>query len=329
MQSSLVALPTATAHTFATRDEWLAARQSFGIGSSDVPAILGISRFQSALALYHEKLGLTKPTTAYLEQARWGQILEDPISQRYAEETHRGLLNPNAEGKWTILRNTERPHMIASVDRLIVDTTVSLIPVPAFGVGVLECKNAHLMMKDEWLGPHNNEPPVEYQVQLQHQLAVSGLTWGSIAALIGGSMFVWADVPRDEALIAKLIEVEAEFMERLATRNPPKADGSESARETLKALYPKDTGATVTLPLEASEWHYELQGAKEARLAAEKLEADYSNKLKQAIGDATCGVLQDGTTYTFKAQKREEFVSPACEFRVLRLVGGGKKKAAK
>lgn len=316
-------LGPAIVEQFATREEWLEARRGFGIGSSDVPAIVGISRFQSALSLYHEKLGVTKPSAAYAEQARWGQILEEPISQRYAEETHRILLNPNADGRWTIVRNRERPHMIASVDRLIIGhAPAPAVKAPAAGVGVLEVKNAHLMMKDEWLGEHNNEPPVEYQVQLQHQLHCTGALWGSIAALIGGSMFVWADVPRDEALIAKLCELEDEFMVRLKDRNPPKADGSESSREVLKRIYPKDTGATVSLPIDAVEWHLELEAAKEAEKAAKKTIDEYSNLLKQAIGDATCGLLADGNVYTHKLQSKREFVSPYCEFRVLRFKKG-------
>ncbi len=308
--------------TFPTREAWLEARKTFGIGSSDVPAIVGVSRFQSALALYHEKLGLTRPSANYEELARWGQILEEPISQRYAEETKRVIHNPNAGGVWTIVRAKDRPHMIASVDRFIVGVPEDAKPAPAPPIGVLEIKNAHLMMKDEWLAEHNNEPPVEYQVQLQHQLAVTGAKWGSIAALIGGSMFVWADVPRDEELIAKLVELEDEFMERLRTRTPPKADGSESSREVLKRIYPKDTGATVQLPIEAIEWHLELEAAKKAEKDAKAAIDLNSNLLKQAIGDATCGLLPDGNLYTLKQQARAEFVSPYVEFRVLRFKKG-------
>lgn len=316
----------ATVEVFTTREEWLAARRSYGIGSSDVPAIVGVSRFQSALSLYHEKLGVTKPSAAYEEMARWGHILEEPISQRYAEETKRAVYDPNAGGHFKIMRSRARPHMIASVDRLIVGVQEGGKPLPGVGHGVLEIKNAHLMMKDQWLGEHNNEPPVEYQIQLQHQLAVSGATWGSIAALIGGSMFVWADVPRDQALIDKLIQLEDEFMARLEARDPPKADGSESSTDVLKRIYPKDTGATVVLPIEAVEYHFELEGAKEAEKAAKANIDKYSNLLKQLIGDATCGVMADGNAYTYKLQSRAEFVSPYCEFRVLRPKKGGSKK---
>lgn len=328
----------AEVETFATREEWLAARRTYGIGSSDVPAILGISRFQSPLALYYQKKGIEDPSPAYQEHARWGQILEGPIAQRFSEETGRAIYDPNAEGDFRILRRTDKPWMIASVDRiqaadphqahqLGLALAENVKPAPRAGLGILEVKNAHLFMRDEWMGPEaNNQPPVEYQVQLQHQLAVSGALWGSIAALVGGVIFIWADLERDQALIDKLIELEDEFRLRLELSEPPPADGTESTKEVLKKIYPKDTGEVITLPPESIEWHNGLAAAK---LARDKAEADfdlYSNKLKQAIGFASAGILPNGEQYTYRAQGRREMVMPACEFRVLRHSKKGGRK---
>lgn len=299
--------------TFATRDEWLAARQSYGIGSSDVSAILGLSRYQSALSLYHEKLGLKTESEESREQREWGLILEEPIAQRYALKTGRAVYNPSADGAWKIARSKERPFMLATVDRIVNNPT--LIP-DAFGV--LEIKNAHLFMADEWGPDNNNEPPVEYQVQLQHQLAVTGLQWGSIAALIGGSMFVWADLRRDEVLIARLIDIETGFMRRLEQHDPPPADGSKSTKDILRRLYPRDTGEVIELPIDALEWHQELTAASADEKAAKDRKETASNRLKQAIGDATAGIIPGGITYTYKSQKRAEFISKETEFRVLR-----------
>lgn len=311
---------------FATREAWLEARQTYGIGSSDVPAILGLSRFQSPLSLYHEKLGLTRPSAAYREHAEWGLILEEPIAQRYARETHRVVQNPNRDGQWSIARRPDRPWMIASVDRFVVGHTGDGgMPLPQPGVGVLEIKNAHLMMRDEWTGDESNhEPPVEYQVQLQHQLAVTGAQWGSIAALIGGVSFLWQDLARDEDLIARLIDLETDFRRRLELRDPPSADGSEATRETLKALYPKDDGRAIALPPDALEWHEALADAKARKKAAAADEDTYSNKLRQAIADASVGLLPDGSSYSLKWQGRKETILPPTEFRVLRHRKGGR-----
>lgn len=315
-------IPAAVLAKFATRADWLAARQDFGIGSSDVPAIMGLSRFQSPLALYHRKLGLQSDSAAYAEHAEWGHILEEPIAKRYAMKTGREVIDPNGDGNWTIARNIERPWMIASVDRFVRHGGTPL--PPAAGLGVVEIKNAHLFMADEWSVDNNNEPPVEYQVQAQHQLAVTGLQWCSIAALIGGVKFVWADIVRDEPLIEKLIEIESAFMKRLHDRNPPEADGSESTRELLKKLYPHDTGEVTELPIDALEWHNELVEYKKIAKTAGEKAAEMENKLRAAIGDATMGVIPGGVAYTNKLQRREGYEVKPTEFRVLRLKGGKK-----
>lgn len=317
-----------TVEKFATREAWLEARQTYGIGSSDVPAILGLSRFQSPLALYHQKLGITIEHPRTAEQRKWGQLLEEPIARAYADETKRIVVNPNEEGDYSIMRSIPHPFMLASVDRYVLPRTPDAephgVPPPADGMGILEVKNAHLFMADQWGPENNNEPPVEYQVQLQHQLAVSEAQWGSIAALIGGSMFVWTDLARDEALIKTLIEIESDFMRRLELREPPSADGSESTRQVLKALYPKDDGTSITLPAEALEWSDALQTAKTQGKLAKAEEDKYSNLLRQALGESTYGLLPDGTSYSHKWQKRKEFVSPEAEFRVLRYHQGKK-----
>lgn len=313
-----IEVPAATLDSFPTRKEWLAARQTFGIGSSDVPAIMGLSRFQSPLSLYHRKLGVVEDNAAYREHAEWGHILEEPIAQRYAMKTNRQVLDPNAGGVWTIARSKEHPWMIASVDRFTAAVREDTTPAPAEGLGVLEIKNAHLFMADEWGPDNNNEPPVEYQVQAQHQLAVTGLQWCSIAALIGGVKFVWADIRRDDALIEKLIEIEAEFMERLHARRPPDADGSDATAATLKKLYPKDYGTSIDLPVEAIEWHNELQRLKKIEKEAKAEAQTYENKLKAAIGEHSIGVIAGHGFYSHKLQSRAGYTVDACEFRVLR-----------
>lgn len=323
--TDVIELPDATLDSFPTRAEWLDARRSYGIGSSDVPAILGISRFQSPLSLYHEKLGVKAESEGSRDAREWGLILEEPIAQRYALKTGRTIVNPNAGGAWTIARSTARPWMIASVDRFALPAEDERPTTPP---GVLEIKNAHLFMADLWGPENNNEPPVEYQVQLQHQLAVTGLRWGSIAALIGGVRFVWADIPRDEELIAKLIEIEGDFRARLIDRHPPEADGSESTRELLKKLYPRDTGEVVELSIDALEWHHELQHWKGIEKVAKQHVAEFENKIKAAIGGATAGTIPGGITYTHKLQRRAGYTVEPTEFRVLRLQGGGKGKGA-
>lgn len=315
-------LPSAQFIRFDDRSQWLEGRRTLGIGSSDAAAILGVSRFKSPLALYYDKIGMAQTSNPKNQEARdLGLLFEEPIAQHYSAVTGRYIATPPA---YSVARSDAYPFAVASVDRFTVGTRETAVPTPP-GIGIAEIKNAHLFMADEWSEENNNEPPVEYQIQLQHQLMVTGLQWGTIAAVIGGSYFVYADFKRDEKVIAVLAQREAEFWERVQRQDPPAADGSESSREILKKIYPRDTGEIVTLGPETIEWHEKHEAAKVAEKAA-KMEVDlYGNLLRQAIGDATLGVLPNGVSYSNKLQAREEFVTKATEFRVLRVKKGGKK----
>ena len=329
-------------HTFDKIEDWLAARQEIGgipISSTDAPAIVGVSKFKSAFRLYHEKRqGVREVAPRYAEMAQWGRELEDIIARRYCINTGRAI-ERTGEGKFTIQQSDDVEWMIASVDRYAIVTEQAapvaddedededddeddeapppervLAPV---GVRiVLELKNAHFATRDRWAS--ETEPPLEYLVQLQHQLAVTGAPWGSLAALIGGVEFRWADVQRNDNFIAELMTREQEFRERVERGDPPEPDGSESTAQILKQLYPEDNGQSIELPPEAIEWANELEAAKADVKSATSRKKENSNRIKAAIGENTMGVLRDGRVFTYKKQKRASFVSKEAEFRVLR-----------
>jgi predicted phage-related endonuclease len=181
-------------------------------------------------------------------------------------------------------------------------------------MGVAEIKNVDFFLGQEW----EDEPPVAFQIQLQHQLAVTGLTWGSIVGLVGGNRFRWQDQTRNEEFIALLLEAEHEFVERVQKRLPPPADGSASTKALLKKLYPKDNGEAIALPVELIEADIQLRALKDAQKEAGKEIDRLENLFKQAIGEATAGALSNGVSYTHKWQQRAGYTCQATEFRVLR-----------
>lgn len=305
-------VPTAIeAQKFDRKEDWLKTR-SEGIGSSDAAVVLGLSRFKSPFQLFHEKLGLVEQPAVEAELAEWGLALEEPIAIRYAIETGRQVSNP---GPYTLLKSKDRPFMVATVDRWVMRDPRD--PV-AEQDGILEIKNAHFFMGDQW----TDEPPVEYQVQLQHQLAVTGLRWGSIAALIGGTRFVWADIERDDAFIEALVAEERKFWyEHVLKHTPPPVDGSAETADILKRLYPRDVGSSVALPSEALDWDAAREQALVAEEAAKAARLLAENQIKAAIGEATVGVLPNGIQYSWKAQTRKEHVVKESKYRVLRRHG--------
>jgi putative phage-type endonuclease len=309
-----------TAEVYEKREDWLEARRP-GIGSSDAAAVLGVSRFGSPLSLYHEKLGTFQDTRdkGETEFQRWGQILEEPIAQRFQEEVGRTVVSPAAlvselaPGRHVVVRDTEDPRLVASPDRVQLSG-----PHPS--MGLLEIKNASVYVAEEW-DRETGEIPLEYMVQVQHQLMVTGLQWASIAALIGGNLFVYADIQRDDDFIVLLRQRELEFLWHLDNAIPPPADGSKATTQVLRALYPRDTGEIINLQPEALDLTATILEAKREIKAWEAKKDAAENQLRALIGDATVGTLPDGSSWTYKHQTRAEHVVRASEFRVLRYRG--------
>lgn len=283
--------------------EWLAARKDY-ITASDVAVILGHHPRKSPLTLYNEKIGLLEPDdVSSNEFVKWGKRLEPIIADAYAEETGRGLIDP---GRFTLLRSRKYPWLAATLDRLVI--------IPDGPTGALEIKSTNAFLAREWEG----EPPVAAQVQLQVQLIVTGLFTGSLAALVGGNRFFWTDQTLNEGFAELVINKTGEFMRRLETGNPPDVDGSESTKETIKRLFPKDYGEMIALPAELQQWADALAEYKVTRgLVKEKIDL-YENKIKMALGDASGGIFLDGSGFSFKLQKREGYTVDPTEFRVLR-----------
>lgn len=285
------------------KPSWLAARRD-GIGSSDAAAVLAVSPYQSPLQVYAEKLQIVEPDDTEIERMEWGLLLEEPIAARYRVVTGRALVDP---GRFTIQRSRTRPFMQATLDR-------DILPIDDRGPGLLEIKTTGHYKADEW----EDGPPLLYQVQVQHQLAVTGYQWGSLAVLIGGQRLVWADVERNDRFIALLIEREEEFWGRLLRHEPPSADASEATKDILAKLYPTDTGATVALPGDAVAWDIQrLEAIEELKIAEEKKRMA-ENLLKAHIGEAAFGVLPDGTRYSWQASSRKAYQVAETTVRTLR-----------
>jgi predicted phage-related endonuclease len=103
----------------------------------------------------------------------------------------------------------------------------------------IEAKTASAWLAGDW----EDDIPVQYMVQIQHQMACTG--WSHFyAAAIVGNKFVCHRVPRDEELIALITDKERDFFwDHLVARVPPDPDGSESSSDAIKRLWPNSKAA--------------------------------------------------------------------------------------
>jgi predicted phage-related endonuclease len=166
--------------------------------------------------------------------------------------------------------------------------------------------------QDEW----KHEPPVAYQMQVQAQMAVTGVEWAALAALMDGRL-VPVDIDRHQAFIERMVEATARWWHDYVVLDvPPPASGLD--RKLLEDLYP-ETGGTVDLPAVVAAWDQELIQLKREIAEREGRQEVLENQLRALIGEATVGIIPGtGVGYSLKTQPRKEFVMPATSFRVLR-----------
>lgn len=272
-----------------TRDDWLDVRKR-GIGSSDSSAAIGLNPYKSPLELWLEKTnrdqGLAKPDPDDdSAPVFWGVILEPVVASQYQRRTGNKVRKVNA-----VLQHQEFPWMLANIDREVVGSDE---------VQILECKTAGINGARLW----RDGVPKYVEVQVMHQLAVTGKKAADVAVLLGGQQLEVYRIERNELLIKQLIDLERQFWQYVETDTPPPADGSDSAEQALRLLYPEDNG-TVTDFSQDEELSGTYTELKKVRLSLTELgmkESLLKQRLQEAMGPATKALFADGSVTWKKA----------------------------
>ena len=297
-------------------DQWLEARRTC-IGASDAAAILGESPWQSPYSIWANKVhGIDLFEES--ERMKWGTVLEPVIAEEFtiwAESNIPNYGGISGDGK-TLYRSKAYEFIGASPDRFVCD-------VNGNNIGLLEIKTTDGRNSADW----KDAPPLQYQIQVQHQLYVTGLVDAWIAVLIGGNRFQVYPVARNDRFIEVLIREERHFWQSdVETETPPPTDGHSATTAALKLLHPNDTGGEIEL--EADEWLPKLDRLERIKAARKRLDEQESviqNELKSVIQDSTFAHVGEKTV-SFKTQTRPAHEVKESTFRVLRI---GKRKQQK
>lgn len=276
-----------------------------GVGGSDAATILGINPFNDIYGLYLDKRGEAPPEDEdFLKESRyWGSVLEEPVANRYAEDTGFKIQRSNQ-----LLRSKKHPFMIANIDRKVVGADRKI---------GLEVKTA--VYPDGWGESGSDEIPAYIMCQCQHYLAVTEYDCWDLAVLIGNRDFRTYRINPIEDIITKLVDAEQEFWDRVESGVAPEPDWQSAATTRLiKQLYPGTNGQVVGLPQLAQEYHNVLTDANAQKLMFEKIVDGCKNRIAMMIGENAVGVLPDGSAYTRKEQTRKEYTVPENKFVVMR-----------
>jgi len=311
------------------------------IGSSDAAALLGESNYSTPTTLNYSKRGLIplSPPDPERELALdWHRRREAEIADWWWER-----LQPQVEGLafkaagpcflWdpgdhtVAVREVDGIPLSATFDRLLLrddplvrdaarDWSYFLdlerpLPEDELGamkaeerireaiVGVPELKNAGHWMARHW----EEEPPLIYQLQLQHQLMVADVRPGYLIASIGGQPPVWAECMRDGGTCGLLRSAYSRFWDSVTGNYDLPTDYREVTSKAITARFGEGENKTVVLDDEALMWWKNRVRAAESKAGAESLYQEATNNLKQAMGEAWYGVLPGGAILSLKPDK--------------------------
>lgn len=254
-------------------EDWLELRKQ-GIGGSDASVVCGISRYKSPVELWMEKTGQL-PYQEAGEAAYWGTQLEALVRAEFTKRT--GI---EVERKGVLLQSEEHPFMLANLD--------GTCQHPDYGTCIFEAKTASAYKAGEW----DDAIPDEYQLQIQHYMAVTGYKAAYIAVLVGGNTFRWKLVERDEGLIALLIQLETDFWNHVEDCTPPAMDGSTASAKFLAARFPESVPASqITLPDDALDLFQQYDDACKQLEVITQQKQQAENRLKQMLGDQEAGTV--------------------------------------
>ena len=294
--------------------EFLEERKT-GVGGSDAPIILGVSKWSSPLQIWAQKVRALEEDVEEEEQQDdeqllWGRLVEPIVVKQFGKETGREVYHCEM-----FARHPEIPWLIGHADgeQMRWDRDRALI----------ECKNVSRFLWMEWM----EDAPLPVKVQVQHYLAAFDLEMASAVALIGGNQLVWKDIERNQAFIDAMLEEEQRFWARVISDNPPPATAADC--KFLNTLVPEDPKVFIQMPSVGLDLHEELVGVKNEieKIRAqmdplEKKKDELEARIKQEMGEATGASLPDGSMYTFKTTRRKGFEVKPAEFRTLRFKKG-------
>jgi putative phage-type endonuclease len=274
--------------------EWLALRKQ-GIGGSDAGAVCGLNPHRTPYQVWADKVNPTVPEDRdETESQLWGKLLEAPVREEFSRRT--GI---EVHAFPRMVRNTDRPFMLANIDGLVGNPTIKL-------TGVYEGKTTRF--GDQWAENEDGSVnvPLYYIIQGMHYLAVLELERVYYACLVGGQQLRIAEVEVNANLVADLIEIEEAFWAKVINREPPEVSAGDVS--TLKKRWQPEAGKSIELP---ASFIPALKVRAQRKRQIDTLKKDMDDidaEIMALMGDAEIAtVANKGVVATWKASSRKEY----------------------
>jgi putative phage-type endonuclease len=272
------------------------------LGGSDVGALLGLSKYRSAVDVWMEKTGKETAVRDSLP-LRFGQFAEEFVASEYTLSTGLSLASHDAA-----VIHPEYQYMHGHIDRFVLDGNLPLID----GDGkitasrILECKTANPFAQSEWGEVGSDQVPLSYLVQCVWYMMLTNIDRTDLAILFGNADFRIYEINRDLELEKMVLERAKSFWEKHVLKDIPPPATSES---DYKILFGKSTvGKLVEAPAQICELIKKLKSLNEQ---VEHYESEIS-QIKQSI----MGQMQDAEVLTYQGQTLATWKAPKPSLRL-------------
>lgn len=268
--------------------EWLAARKK-GVGASESAAALGISKYKTPTDVFIEKTQDTPPL-----QFNWnierGKAMERLLRAHF-NRTY-GQATTEVAGVHAM---EECPIVMASFDAITADA-------------VIDFKST--TNRAAWGEPGTDEAPVEYIIQIQQQMMVSGREQGYIGVEFFGREPAYYLFRKDAELQERIKEGLVAFWGCVERGTPPEPKTVEEAVRYYKPI----PGATLEADDELLSKYHSLLSTRAMVKEYEGMERALVEELRMTLLKAGAEALVDATgqaLLTHKPFKGREGVDSA------------------
>ncbi|MFF3497421.1 YqaJ viral recombinase family protein [Streptomyces sp. NPDC002795] len=268
----------------ADRSDWLTARRS-GLGSSDIAAILGISRYGNALSVWHDKTGGLPLEGDDSEPALWGRAFEETVAREWARR------NRSVVRRVGLVQNIERPWQMCTLDRRVLECPLA--------DGREKCA-VEIKCRDKMkAGQFRRGVADDVLVQTLWQADVCGFDHVHAAVLIGGNDYRQYVIRlADHAdLVADLRAAGERAWQQIVDRRPPTMPGDADPDVLLDLydrLYPDRAGSVdLSRDIDTQDAVADYLDAHNDYTAAERRKKAAKARILAGLGDAEQGLVLD------------------------------------
>ena len=210
------------------------AQRKDGISATDIAAISGMHPYRAPIDVWLDKTGRAAPFAGN-DRTRWGNILEAPIRDDYAERHGVRVEVPGT------LEHSLVPWAKATPDG------ICYAPLASFPLNGLEIKTHSFRAADQYGDPGTDQVPPHELIQCVWNMFVSGLDRWDLVAFIDGQPAEYR-IERDDDLIGLLrSDAERFLVDHVRKDVPPDPDGSESYSKYLSTAFPHRRPDLVSL----------------------------------------------------------------------------------